>query len=76
MIDDRPALGGIGRLARTGNTDRHAKPVSREPEPPLRQLDPLIRTDVGPADVAAADLDPMQGQMLAECLGLAVVASP
>ena len=42
-------------------------------DPPLRQLDPLAGPDVGPAHVAAADLHPVQRDVLAEPLRRRVV---
>ena len=72
-VDDRPPLGGVGRLAGARDADRDAEPARGEPDAPLGQLDPFAGADVGPADVAAADLDPMPGEVVAERLGRRVV---
>ena len=73
MGDDRLPLGGVGRLAGTGNADLDGEPARGEADPPLGELEPLDGADIGPADVAAADLDAMAVQMIAKCLGRRVV---
>ena len=47
----------LGRLAGAGDADADSEPARREADPPLGQLDSLGSAEVGPADVAAADLD-------------------
>ena len=63
----------VGRLAGAGDADRDAEPAGREPDPALGQLDALRGPDVGPADVAAADLDAVAGEMIDERPGRGVV---
>ena len=74
MFDDRTPFGGVGRLTGTGDADGHAEPSRRESNAPLGQLDALAGPDIGPADVAAADLDAMTSQMVAKRRGFGVVA--
>ena len=69
--DDRLPLGGVGRLAGARDADLDGEPARGEPDSPLGELDALARADVGPADVAAADLDPVTPQVVAKRLGRA-----
>ena len=71
--DDRLPLGGVGRLAGSRNADLDGEPARGEPDSPLGELDPFAGADVGPADIAAADLDPMTAQVVAKRLGRVVV---
>ena len=71
--DDRLALGVVLRLARAGDADLDSEPPRREADPPLGQLHAFGGTDVGPADIAAADLDAMPREMFDERPGRVVV---
>ena len=63
VVDDRRALGGVRGLAGPRDADRDAEPAGREPDSPLGQLDARLGADVGTADVAAADLDPVSAEV-------------
>ena len=66
MVDDRPPLGSVCRLAGARDADLGGEPAPGELNPPSRQLKSIASANVGASDIAAADFDRMALEMVAE----------
>ncbi len=59
MRDGRLAFTCVGRLSGAQDANLGGEPPRREPDALLGELEPSLGADVGPAHVAATDLDPV-----------------